>query len=283
MTEAQTISNHYISETEKKTDQSIYIPQKDPKMISPIISAKSSIGIDLPTGMILYEKDIHEKRQIASLTKIMTILIILEENKLDEVVTVSANAASTEGTKMYLKSGEKITVENLLYGTLIHSANDAAIALAEYNAGSIKKFVEKMNNRATLLGLDSTHYSNPAGLDDPNNYSSAHDLAKLARHLYKQEFVQKNATTKSMTVYSVSKDQSHNLETTNDLLGTTLFKILGLKTGTTQGAGLCFVSIAQNNQTGSTILTVVLNSPERFKESKILIDWIFRAYTWNKI
>lgn len=255
------------------------IPIKDPHFISPIINANASISTDLATGEILYEKNSHERLPIASITKLMTILITLEENKLNEVVKISNNAANTEGTKMFLRAGEEIAVENLLYGAIIGSANDAAVALAEHNAETVEAFVEKMNEKAKTLGLINTHFSNPIGLDSSNNYSSAYDLTILAKYVYNYQFVKDAAKLKQINVKSVTGDYTHKLESTNDLLDNKYFKIKGLKTGTTDMAGLCLVAIAENDN-GNEILTILLNSPNRFKETKILVDWIFRAYTW---
>ncbi len=251
---------------------------KNPYFISPLIDAEGSIAVDLKSNQILYEKNANRRLQIASITKLMTILIILEENKMDEVVKVSPYASSIEGSEMFLRTNEEITVENLLYGALIHSANDAAIALAEHNAGSADKFVEKMNAKATSLGLSNTHFSNPAGLDSSDNYSSAIDVVELSRQVYKNDFVKNTAIIKNMTVKSIDGNHTHKLESTNDLLNSYL-KIKGLKTGKTDSAGLCLVAIAEN-ENKNEIITVVLNSPARFQESKILIDWVFRAYKW---
>lgn len=255
-------------------------PNKKREFISPIIQAKSSIVIDMESNNILYEKNSHERLPIASLTKLMTTLIILEENKLDETVIISNNAASTEGSTMYLQAGEEITVENLLYGTIIQSANDGAVALAEHNAKSVDEFINKMNKKASLLGLLNTHYANPTGLDSINNYSSAYDIAKLAKQVYEHELIKKIAQLKEFTVKSNSGKLTHKLTSTNLLLDSFL-NIKGLKTGSTLAAGECLTAIAENKD-GKEILTVVLHSPDRFRESKILIDWIFRAYNWQQ-
>lgn len=255
-------------------------PIKDPLFISPLIDAKSSIAVDIESGETLFEKNGNTRRPIASITKLMTILIILEENEMDEIVTVSNNAANTEGSTMFLVPGEKITIKNLLYGAMINSANDAAVALAEHNAESVYKFIEKMNQKSLDLGLLNTHFSNPIGLDEKNNYSSASDIATLGIFLYHSDFIKEAAIIKSLQVSSTSEKIKHKLESTNDLLDSFL-DIRGLKTGKTASAGLCLVAIAANKE-GKEIITVVLNSPARFQESKILIDWIFRAYKWNK-
>ncbi len=234
--------------------------------------------MDLESEEILYGKNIHTRMPMASITKLMTILIILEENNLDEVVTVSNNAASTTGSRMNLQAGERITVENLLYGAIIHSANDAAVALAEHNAGSVSGFVQKMNKKALELELVNTRFQNPIGWDDPLNYSSPHDLARLSKIVYQDEFVKKAATIKNMVVRSTNGAYTHRLESTNDLLNSYL-NIKGLKTGRTSAAGLCLATIAKSDE-GNKIITVVLNSPARFRETKILVDWTFRAYNW---
>lgn len=254
------------------------IPVKDSKYISPIIAAKGSIGIDFNTGTVLYEKNAHKRLSIASITKLMTILIILEENNLDETVTVTANAASTGGSTMFLRQGEEIGVKELLLGALVQSANDSAVALAEHNAGSVQKFVEKMNQKALQLGLVNTHFANPMGLDNPDNYSSAFDVAKIARYIYQKQFIKNAAVLRELDVYSVDKKYKHELKSTNDLLDSFLH-VKGLKTGHTDGAGLCLVTVAEDDS-GNEVVTVVLNSPARFTESKILIDWLFRAYNW---
>ncbi len=254
------------------------VPIQNSEMISPVIEADSSIAVDKESGKILYEKNIHDRLQIGSITKLMTILIILEENRFDETTKVSKNAASIEGSHMNLVAGEEISIKNLLYGALINSANDAAVALAEYNAGSVDAFVEKMNARANELGLLNTHFSNPIGLVNSKNYSSAYDVSELAKYIYHNKFIQEAAVIKNMDVQSADGTFTHKLQSTNELLDSYL-KIKGLKTGTTGQAGPCNVAIAEN-ENGNEIITVVLNSPNRFQESKILIDWIFRAYNW---
>lgn len=258
------------------------IPTKDPLHIAPIIKSKSSIAIDLKTGVILYEDNSHEELPIASITKLMTIMIIMEENDLNSIAKISANAASTSGSTMFLRTGEEITLENLMYGAIIHSANDAATALAEYNSGTVDKFVEKMNDKATKMGLLNTHFSNPVGLDSSNNYSSAYDLSKLAKYIYQKQFIKKAALVKSMEVLSTDKKYTHKLLSTNDLLGNdeTGYKFKGLKTGSTDSAGQCLVAIVED-ENGNEILTVLLNSPSRFTETKILADWVYRAYNWQ--
>ncbi|MDP2643212.1 MAG: D-alanyl-D-alanine carboxypeptidase family protein [Candidatus Peregrinibacteria bacterium] len=254
------------------------VPVKKNTYISPIISPKSAIAVDNDTGAILYEKNPDEKLPIASITKLMTILIILDENELSDTVTVSSNASSTGGSTMFLRIGEEIAVENLIYGALIGSSNDAATALAEHNAGSTSAFVEKMNKKAKAIHLTNTHFSTPNGLGETNNYSSARDLSILAQQVYKNKFIKHAAELKEIEVLSTDASITHKIKTTNDLLGGYL-NIKGLKTGTTDAAGQCLVTVAENDK-GREITTVLLHSPDRFTEAKVLIDWVFRAFNW---
>lgn len=286
------------------------VPQKKPENIAPVIKAKSAIAVDLKSGYILFEKNIYDPMAIASLTKLMTATIILEENNLNDVVTVSSRAASTPGSKIWLAPGEKITVENLLNGVLINSANDAATALAEYNSGNIDDFVKKMNQKSIELGLYQTYFNNPTGLDSEtsetpapadeaavspanpvnsgtqqnsdallnDNISTAYDLSLLGRYAFGKSFIRRTVIKPDMEITSTNGKIKHSLKNTDALLGSYL-KVLGLKTGTTDQAGECLISVIENNR-GNQILTVVLNSTDRYKEAKILADWVFRSYTW---
>lgn len=261
------------------------VPTKNEQNISPVIEAEAAIVVDLKNGLILYEKNIHEPLHIASLTKLMTATIVLEENGGSEVVTISQNAANTEGKKIWLAPGEKITVESLLYASLIESANDAAVALAEHNAETVGQFVEKMNKKAREIGLYSTTFRNPTGLDEDElpdskngNISTAYDLTLLGRYAYGKSFVRRAVSKKELAIASTNEVLQHQLQNTNALLDSYL-NVLGLKTGTTDQAGECLISIVENEQ-GNDILTVVLNSPSRFQETKLLADWTFRTYTW---
>jgi len=299
------------------------IPKKNPLNIAPVIKAKAAIAVDLKNGYVLFEKDIHDPLPIASLTKLMTEIIVLEENNLTDVVKVSKAASKTDGSKIWLAPDEKITVENLLYAALIPSANDAAMALAEYNGDSIPSFVAKMNKKAEELGMVSTYFVNPTGLredgssseedettDAPKettsiteqlteqlqnkpidllepvkivkpreNFSTAYDLTLLARYAYGKSFIRRAAVKKEMEIESTNGSLTHKLKNTNELLSSYL-KVLGLKTGTTDEAGECLISIIENDD-GHQILTVVLNSPARYTETKVLADWVFRTYSWN--
>lgn len=253
------------------------LPVQKEDMVSPgEIYAESALALDLETQSILYEKNSYDRRPIASLTKLMTAYIIFKENDPSSIVTVSAHAAGTEGSRMGLKTGERISVRNLLYGLLIESGNDAAAALAEFNAGDEKTFIEKMNEEAKNLGLENTHYANTTGLDNANAYSTAHDLLVLSSHLLEDNGIREIVKNSSYEVTG-ENGEVHKLNNTNILLGQ--LGIAGLKTGTTVNAGECLVALAKNPE-GHEILTVVLGSSDRFIDTKILVDWIYRAFTW---
>lgn len=278
----QNIDNTYIKEDVRSQYEislpASMIPIKKITAVEPVIEADAAIIVDFDSGEVLYKKNASKKLQIASITKLMTVLVAFEEGNLDDVVTVSGEAARTEGSKVWLYSGERITLRNLLKAALIHSGNDAAVAIAEHIAGDVPSFVEKMNAKADELKLYSTHYANPIGFDNVENYSTVEDLAQLALVAYRNPFIRDTVKTESTTISSTNGEQSHDLKSTNQLLSSFLH-VLGLKTGHTEAAGLCFVSIIDNKR-GNKVITVVLNSPDRFKETKMLATWAFRNYTW---
>ena len=253
------------------------IPYQQEDYIAPgYMSATATIAVDLESQSTLYEYNSQARLPIASLTKLMTAFVILEENDTDDIVTISSNAASTVGSSMGLYTGEQITVKNLLYGLLIESGNDSAVALAEHNAGSESAFVTKMNQKAKELGMYNTAYANTTGLDSSIAYSSARDLALLSSHLSRDPSIREIVRQESATVSSTT-GISHTLTSTNILLGQ--YGIKGLKTGKTPVAGECLITLAESPDSHE-IITVVLGSGNRFGDSSTLVDWIYRAYIW---
>ena len=245
--------------------------------IEPIIYAESGYALDLTSNTPLYTLNQHEKLPIASLTKLMTAYIILEEEELDSVVTVSSKAANTPGSQIWLGTGEQITVESLLYGLLIQSGNDCAVALAEFNSGSEENFIKKMNQKARELGLTDTNFTSASGLDD-EGYSTTKDLANLAMYLLKDKFIREITSLPEATITGAFGYPTHDLTSTNQLLGSYL-NVKGLKTGKTPLAGECLITVAENHA-GHEILTVILGSHDRFGETKLMLDWIYNSYEW---
>jgi D-alanyl-D-alanine carboxypeptidase len=236
------------------------------------IYAGSALIMEVSSGMVIYKKNIFEKRSIASLTKLMTALVVLEEKNIWETVVVSENAANIEGSQMHLLMGEELTVSGLLSGLLIRSANDAAIVLSENVEESQKEFIQKMNLRAHYLGLKDTHFSNPHGLDDPENYSTAFDIALLAKKVIDIPFIRQTVQKTELTIYDTSKEFPHKIKNTNELLFTPL-PVYGIKTGTTDEAGECFVGLVREK--GKEYIFVILGSTDRFQDARTLL-WILR-------
>lgn len=267
-------------ESQPLTLQNPNSPVKKTDSIAPVVDAESVFSVDLESGTPLFAREIFIRRPIASIAKLVTAMIILDNHKLNEKIKISKNAATQEGSSMRLAPGEEITVENLLKGMLINSGNDAAVALAEFDAGSEANFVKKMNEKAAQLGLKNTHFSNAKGFDEPENYSTAFDIMIFARKALSYPFIKKTAATKTAEVESFNGKIKHKLESTNELLENPYFNVVGLKTGTSPAAGESYVSL-MNVPNGNEVLTVVLNSPNRFKETKIILDWILRNFDFH--
>ncbi len=244
------------------------------------VEAYAAVLMDAGTGTLLYGKHADEELPPASVTKVMTLLLVAEavdsgKLQLTDIVTASANACSMGGSQIWLKEGEQFTVEEMLKCVAVVSANDCAVALAEHISGSEAAFVERMNARAAELGLSHTHFTNCTGLfDDDSHYTSAYDLAVMSRELLSHSWIQ-NYTTIWMDSI---RDGEFGLANTNKLLrsfeGTT-----GLKTGFTQKAGHCLAATAERD--GNTFIAVVLrgeSSAARFESCKTLLSYAFANY-----
>ncbi len=243
----------------------------------PILNAQSAILIEASTGRILYEKNAEEKCAMASTTKIMTALVAIENGNLQDVVTISKHAAATSGSTINLQIGEQITVNDLLYGLMLSSGNDAAVALAEHIAGSEEAFLAMMNQKASSLGLVNTHFATVHGLDHEQHYSTAYDMAILASVCMKNETFR---TIVSTTETHISQRSLHN---TNDLLFT-YAGATGIKTGYTGNAGRCLISSAKRD--GMEMIAVVLgceSKTTRFSDSRKLLDYGFKNYEMTTV
>ncbi|PJC36693.1 hypothetical protein CO046_04735 [Candidatus Peregrinibacteria bacterium CG_4_9_14_0_2_um_filter_53_11] len=275
----QIVAQGYAQNSVLTLGENRAVPEKITRSLGPVVEAAAVFSVELESGTPLLSTRIFDRRAIASITKLVTAMVILDNHKLDEVLTVSNNAAGQEGSRMWLKTGEEIRVEEAMRGLLISSGNDAAVALAEYDAGSEEAFVKKMNDKAQALGLKNTHFSNSKGFDSQYNYSTAFDVMVFSRAAFQYPFIRESAHTQSLEVQSADGSITHKLETTDELLGDSDFAFRGLKTGTTPLAGESFVSVVELYP-GHTILTVVLGSRARFKETKIILDWIRRNYSF---
>ncbi|MDD6644832.1 MAG: D-alanyl-D-alanine carboxypeptidase [Oscillospiraceae bacterium] len=244
------------------------------------LTAPSAILVDSDNFNILYEKNSHEQRSVASITKVMTVLLIMEDIEkgkisLTDTVTASAHAASMGGSDIWLEEGEQMSLDDMLKATLVASANDAAVALAEYTEGSEEAFVKRMNNRAKELGMKDTVFKNCNGLDEDGHLSSAYDVALMSAELIKH--------TKVFDYTSIwldfLRDGKTQIVNTNKLLKS-YNGITGLKTGTTDDAGSCISATAKRN--GLSLIAVVLGSESgtsRFRDASTLLDYGFNNYS----
>ncbi len=231
------------------------------------ISAKEALVMDLDSMGVLYQKNKDMPVPMASLTKMMTALLILENHELTETLTTPTLSEYVEGSSMRLKSGDVMTVGDLLSGLMINSGNDAATVLAAYNAGTVFAFVKKMNDRASELGLHETSFQNPHGLDAPNHYASARDLAIIAKSILQYPALRSIVSTSKTEVHS-ELGSDYELVNTNELLDSP-FPVYGIKTGTTDNAGECLALLVKSE--GKEYLIIILGSSDRYLDAKTLI------------
>ncbi len=234
------------------------------------ISAKAAIIYEPVTGTVFYGKNENQSMLIASTTKILTALVVLENCSLTEVVTIPQNWSGVEGSSMYLKPGQKITVEELMYGLLLESGNDAAEILALHTAGSIDIFAEMMNEKAKTLGCINSHFSNPHGLDAEDHYSSAKDLALIMAEAIKNDEFLRISSTSSVSIEG-RQYQNHNR------LGQMYDGVICGKTGYTMSAGRTLVTCAKRD--GLTLICVTLSAPDDWNDHMVLYDMVFSKYT----
>lgn len=235
----------------------------------PVISAKSAIVMDADTQRVLWSHRAEERSLIASTTKIMTALVVIEECAFDAVVKIPQEAVGIEGSSIYLKMGEHLTVEALLYGMMLHSGNDAATALALYCGGSLENFVKKMNDRAAELGLEQTRFANPHGLDAEENHSTAYDLARLASYAMSNDLFKTIVSSKTVS-FGDRTFVNHNK------LLWRCEGAVGVKTGYTMAAGRILVSSAERD--GRRLVVVTINDPNDWRDHCALMDHGFEAY-----
>lgn len=269
--------NSHVKKTYEVSKSFTKIPVLTTDKKFPVFSARSIVAIDMDTGVTLYEKNPDESLLPASTTKILTALVALDYYSKMQVLTV--DNFSVAGQKMGLVAGEKITVNDLLYGLLVYSANDAAEVLARNYPGGREMFISAMNLKAKEIGLFHTSFENPSGLDGEKQRTSSKDLVKAALYAVKNPFFAQIVSTKETTVNSVDGKIAHKLTNINQLLGEE--GVLGVKTGWTQNARENLVTYVKRD--GKSVMIALLGSQDRFGETKQLISWIFDNYDWQNV
>lgn len=238
------------------------------------LSAEKAILVDAATGRVLYEKNADARSLIASTTKIMTALVVCEQCNVLDRVRIPQEAVGIEGSSVYLQAGEVLTVQELLYGLMLHSGNDAAVALAIYCGGTVGGFVGLMNDKAHALGLTGTHFENPNGLDAPGHYSTARDLAALAAYAMENPIFRMTVSAKTVTA------GSRYLRNHNKLLWQ-VPGADGVKTGYTRAAGRILVSSAVRD--GRRLIAVTINAPDDWRDHSTLLEDGFSRFHPEKL
>ncbi|MBM7094714.1 D-alanyl-D-alanine carboxypeptidase [Bacillus sp. H-16] len=244
-------------------------------------SAQGAVLMELESGRVLYEKEAHTQMRIASITKIMTALLAIESGKMDEMVTISSRAEGTEGSSLYLYAGEKLPLKDLVYGLMLRSGNDAAVAIAEHVGGSLEGFVYMMNEKAREIGMTNTVFNNPHGLDDhEEHYSTAYDMAVLARYAMENNQYREVSGTKS---YKASeRENGYRVFNNKNRLLTQLYPYsTGGKTGYTKRAKRTLVSTAEKD--GVELVAVTLNAGSDWHDHMNLFNWAFSGFQMMEI
>ncbi|EJL25977.1 D-alanyl-D-alanine carboxypeptidase family protein [Brevibacillus sp. BC25] len=247
----------------------------------PSLSAEGAALIDVESGRILYSKNGTKKMRIASLTKTMTAIVAIEMGKLDAQVTVPPQAVGVEGSSIYLKNGEKLTLEELLYGLMLRSGNDAAVTIATHIGGSVPGFTYLMNEKAAMIGMEHTNFTNPHGLDDSNqHYSTAEDMAKLSAYALHNPVFRQIVSTKVKDISWEGEQWDRRLLNKNKMLH--LYNGAdGVKTGYTKIAKRCLASSATRD--GRQLATITLNASDDWNDSAKLMDWGFANYPLQEL
>lgn len=264
--------------------QASYLPIRNFNITDPETDAKAAGVYDVRSERFLYAKNIDQRLPIASITKLMTAIVVIENLPLNDNFTVSAEDINVDGQDQDLNKGEIIRGSDLLRIMLIKSSNDAALTLSSNAAKQNINLVSKMNDKAKLIGMLNTKFNDPAGLEDSDSYSTVSDLVKLVRYIGKYPVIWDILLTRSADVRSLNGLATHHLINTNRLLSE-MDNIIGGKTGYTDGAletMVLEVSVdLRNSKAGDQLISVVLGSKDRFSETKKLIDWVKTAYRWH--
>ena len=269
--------NYVILQTSKQNVANNEGNENSNKIDNPELNARIALIYDRASGRIIYEKNGNKQTPMASTTKILTSIVILENADLKETVTIGSKAAGTGGSRLGLKKNDKITVNDLLYGLMLRSGNDAAVALALHVGGSIEGFADMMNKKAEELGLTNSHFVVPHGLDNEGHYTTAYELAKMADYALNIPKFKEIVSSKSATIYINGYPKAIN--NTNNLLGS-VSGVYGVKTGFTNGAGRCLVSSCKRGELD--IITVVIGANtnnQRTADTKELIEYAFNNFS----
>ncbi len=243
------------------------------------ISGEAGVIIAADTNEIIYEKNSERRLPMASTTKIMTAIVALENSAPDEEVTVSANAERQEGSSIYLRRGDKIRMEDLLYGLMLNSGNDAAVAVAEYISGNVEGFSLEMNRLAEKIGANNSSFKNPNGLFDAEHYTTAYDLAKITAYAMRNDDFKKIVSAKEKSA-KINNSEVLYFHNHNKLLKMYEGSI-GVKTGFTKRSGRCLVSAAERN--GVTLIAVTLNAPDDWNDHIKMLDYGFSKCATKEI
>lgn len=261
-----------VSTAESEKEKRYFLPYDTSSAGMPDVSAKSAVLIEASSGEVIFEKNADERLPMASTTKIMTALVAIESCELKKEISVSPEAVGVEGSSIYLYPGETLTLEDLLYALLLESANDAAAAIAIEIGGSIEGFADMMNKKARELGLERTHFENPHGLDSDTHYTTARELAVIARAAYSNESFKKIVSTYKKTI-PLKNDEGVRLLINHNKLLKSYSGATGIKTGFTKKSGRCLVSSAERD--GLEFIAVTLNAPNDWQDHTNLLDYGF--------
>ena len=262
----------------EEIEDSDFIETATESSIEPNILSSNAVSIDRKTQTILYEKYAYKKVPMASTTKIMTCLIALEKSNLQEIVSISEKAASIHGSTLGIHKNDKIPMIDLLYGLMLRSGNDCAIAIAEHISGSVEEFAKLMNKKGKELNLKNTNFVTPHGLDDDNHYTTAYELAILTNHALKNDTFKTIVSTKTYTM--TLNNYTKTLHNTNELLGNVI-GVYGVKTGFTFNAGRCLVSCCKRGDLDIIVVVLGANTKKiRTSDSSNLIEYIFKEYSY---
>lgn len=243
------------------------------------VSAVSAIAVDALSGDVIYEKNAHQRLPMASTTKIMTALCAIENGDMDDIVKVHPSSVGVEGSSMYLGHDEEISLLNLIYGLMLSSGNDAAVAIAMHISGSVESFAQLMNDTAKRIGANNTNFKNPNGLDDKDHFTTAYDLALITRYALKNPDFAEIVATENKKIPWQGREYDRNLKNHNKLLR--MYEgCNGVKTGFTKKSGRCLVSGARRE--GFNVVAVTLNAPDDWRDHIRMLDYAFDRYENNQ-